>query len=89
MYKEVRLYGKTYTVEPSTKKNKKYDVYLDDKYLLSFGDIRYQQYKDRLGYYSKLNHNDPERRDLYKTRHHHDHINDPNYPGFWSWWFLW
>lgn len=55
-------------IRVSTRKNKKYDVYINDKYLLSFGDDRYQQYKDKLGHYSYLDHNDKKRRDNYYSR---------------------
>jgi hypothetical protein len=49
--------------------NKKYDVYKDDKYMVSFGDKRYGQYKDRIGYYGDLDHNDKNRRRLFRLRH--------------------
>jgi hypothetical protein len=80
-----------YELKVSTRKNKKYDVYKNGDYLLSFGDKRYEQYKDStpLKHYSHLDHNDKERRRLYKIRHKNDHIDDPNYPGFWSDKFLW
>ena len=49
---------------------KKYDVYdLNGKYLFSFGDRRYQQFKDKLGFWSHLDHNDKERRKRYYQRH--------------------
>lgn len=89
MEKEYFIKGKRYVVKPSTRRNKKYDVYTDDRYLLSFGDNRYEQYNDRIGYYSNLNHYDKNRRNSYKSRHHFDNINNPNYAGYWSWWFLW
>ena len=47
-----------YTFKVSKKQNKKYDVYKNNKYLLSFGDTRYSQYFDKIGHYSHLNHND-------------------------------
>jgi hypothetical protein len=79
-----------YTVKaPSKHKHKKYDVYLDGKYKLSYGDSRYQQYQDKLGYYKNLDHLDPERRKRYRKRHHKDNIDDPNYAGYWSYWYLW
>jgi hypothetical protein len=34
-------------------------------------------------------HHDQERREQYRSRHRHDHINDPFKPGFWSWHVLW
>ncbi len=94
-----------YMIMPSTRKNKKYDVYVSkgmygqspsilrsDKlydYLLSFGDIRYEHYKDKFGHYTYLNHNDKTRRDAYRKRHANDNIDDVNFAGFWSWHFLW
>lgn len=54
----------------STRKNKKYDVYdINNKYITSFGDNRYQQYRDVIGLYSNLNHLDKNRRRLYYLRH--------------------
>jgi hypothetical protein len=54
----------------SKHKNKKYDVYKDNKYLVSFGDNRYQHYEDKtpLKYYSNLNHLDNKRRTNYYKR---------------------
>lgn len=78
-----------YTIKPSQKQTKKYDVYINDKYLLSFGDRRYQQYYDKFGYYSHLNHNDVKRRKQYRSRHRNDYIDNPNYAGYWSWHYLW
>ena len=55
---------------PSKRKNKKYDVYdKQNKYITSFGDKRYEQYKDKIGYYSHKDHNDKKRRDNYYSRH--------------------
>ena len=47
-----------YVFKPSTRKNKKYDVYKNDKYLVSFGSSLNKQYFDKIGYYSNLNHLD-------------------------------
>ena len=58
-----------YTFKKSTRKNKKYDAYKNGSYLLSFGDSRYEQYFDKIGLYSKQNHNDEKRRDSYHKRH--------------------
>lgn len=58
-----------YTFKKSKRKNKKYDVYKNGKYLTSFGDNRYQQYFDKIGIYSSLNHLDERRKDLYYKRH--------------------
>lgn len=56
------------TIKISSRKNKKYDVFRNGKYLLSFGSSLHQQYYDKLGAYSHLNHNDKKRRDDYYKR---------------------
>jgi len=57
----------------SKAKNKKYSVYVKGKNgkpkLIHFGDKRYGQFKDKLGVYSKLDHNDPKRKKSYYARH--------------------
>ncbi len=73
----------------SKRKNKKYDVYIDGQYITSFGDKNFQQYKDKIGLYSHLDHLDPKRRANYRKRHVHDNINDDSYAGFYSWHYLW
>lgn len=67
---------KGFYIQKSTRKNKKYDIYTKDalgkyKYLLSFGDKRYEHFKDStpLKIYSHLNHLDQNRRRLYYSRH--------------------
>ena len=59
-----------YNFKVSTRKNKKYDVFKDDKYLTSFGDRNYQQYKDitPLKSYSNLDHLDLKRKQNYYKR---------------------
>jgi hypothetical protein len=57
-----------YSFKVSTRKNKKYDVYKNGKYLLSFGSKTHQQYQDKIGYYKNLDHNDKVRRDNYYKR---------------------
>jgi len=59
-----------YVFKVSTRTNKKYDVYKDNKYLVSFGDKRYEHYEDKtpIKYYSNLNHYDTKRRDNYYKR---------------------
>lgn len=57
-----------FIVKVSTRKNKKYDVFENQKYVLSFGDKNYQQFKDSFGYYKSLDHNDEKRRDNYRSR---------------------
>jgi len=78
-----------YIVKVSSRKNKKYDVFKDDKYITSFGDKRYQHYQDKIGYYKNLDHNDMKRRDNYRSRHKNDYINNPLYAGYWSYNYLW
>ena len=58
-----------YTFKKSKRKNKKYDVYKDGKYLVSFGSNTHAQYFDKIGIYSSKNHLDKERRRLYYARH--------------------
>lgn len=60
--------------QKSTVKNKKYDAilrnYINNKKIkISFGDIRYQQYKDSLGLYSHLDHLDKKRKNAFRARH--------------------
>lgn len=52
----------------STRKNKKYMI-KTNKGIVHFGDNRYNQFKDKIGLYSQLDHNDEKRRDLYYKRH--------------------
>ncbi len=53
----------------SKAKNKKYSVYIKGGKLIHFGDSRYGQFKDKLGHYSHLDHNDPKRKKSYYSRH--------------------
>ena len=62
------------------KGNKKYTALLKENKTgkikkISFGDKRYQQYKDStpLKLYSNLDHNDEKRRELYYKRHAKDY----------------
>jgi len=82
-------YRNGYTITPSNRNHKKYDVYKGDRYITSFGDVRYEHYYDKLGFYSNLDHLDSQRRRLYRTRHARDNIDNPNYAGYWSWKYLW
>jgi len=54
-------------------KNKKYSVYVKGENgkpkLISFGDKRYQQFKDKLGHYKHLDHGDTQRKKNYYSRH--------------------
>lgn len=60
---------KGYIIKPSTRKNKKYDAFKNGVKIASFGDNRYGQYFDKLGYYSHLDHLDKTRKRLYYARH--------------------
>ena len=76
----------------SKSKNKKYSVYVKgdngNPKLIHFGDNRYQQYHDKIGHYSSLNHGDKERRKRYKQRHDGEQHNK-NKAGWWAWNKLW
>jgi hypothetical protein len=82
--------------EKSNTKNKKYDAVLINKATkkikrVPFGDSNYSQFKDStgLGLYSSKNHNDTERRKLYRIRHAKD-LRDGFYSaGYFAWHFLW
>ena len=62
--------------EPSNIKNKKYNAILEIKnkdgsiirQKVPFGDVRYMHYQDKIGLYHDLNHNDKNRRKLFKQR---------------------
>ena len=63
-----------YTFKKSTNSKKKYDAFLDGKKVASFGAIKadgtpYEQFKDKIGLYSKYDHNDQNRKILYHKRH--------------------
>jgi len=60
-----------------------YDIYISKKYpkkyyamvnnkKVYFGDIRYEQFRDKMGHYTDLNHFDTKRRTNYKRRHEYD-----------------
>ena len=57
-----------YTFQVSKKKDKKYDVYKNGKYIVSFGSSKNFHYFDKLGFYKHLNHLDNKRRDNYYKR---------------------
>lgn len=61
--------GVKYKIKKSSRKHKKYDVFIKGNYLLSFGDSRYEQYDDKIGKYKHLNHGDEQRRKSYYQRH--------------------
>jgi len=75
----------------STKKGKKYSVYVKSKSgnpkLIHFGSLPYQHYFDKGGLYKHLNHKDPKRRKSYHARH--GKKTDKNTPGYWASFYLW
>ena len=83
----------------SNVKNKKYSVYVlkdGKKRLINFGDIRYQHFKDKLGHYKNLDHNDPERRRRYlkrakgiKDKEGNLTYKNKNSPNYWAVKILW
>jgi len=80
----------------SDRKNKKYYVKFENGKKIHWGDIRYQQYNDKLRKYKNLNHHDEKRRDLYlsraskiKDKKGNLTANDPNSPNFFSCRLLW
>jgi hypothetical protein len=75
----------TYHLYYSTNPNKKYDVYVKNQetgriHKVSFGASKYSDYTI---------HKDPLRAQRYRERHAKDHLDDPFYPGFWSYHILW
>jgi hypothetical protein len=68
---------------------KKYDVYDNNYiYITSFGDNRYSQYNDQIGFYESKNHYDEARRQRYRKRHAKDKLNELS-AGFFSYYYLW
>lgn len=61
-------------IVPSKRKYKKYDVFKNGVYIVSFGDNRYSQFKDKIGYYKSKDNNDKKRRILYYKRHGNDAV---------------
>lgn len=78
----------------SNTKHKKYDAILMNKKTkkiktVSFGDNRYEQYKDgALGIYSHLDHGDLKRRASYRARHDGEQNNKFS-SGYFSYKYLW
>ena len=74
----------------SSSVNKKYAVFVmknGRKRKIHFGDSRYQQFKDKIGEFSSLDHGDPKRRKLYFARH--GRTTDKNTALYWSNRILW
>lgn len=57
---------------------------------VSFGDRRYEQYHDRIGKYKHLDHQNKERRRLYRLRHAGEGEERNKYKAGWfAWHILW
>ena len=72
-----------YVLYPSTRKDKRYTVYVPKKDTLikvDFGSPAYDNYTI---------HRDARRKQQYQQRHKNDRLNDPYSAGFWSWYVLW
>lgn len=78
---------------------KGYNIYLSDRYpkkyyalinnkKIYFGDVRYGQYFDKLGFYKYLNHYDKKRRSNFRARHNKSK-NKLGTPGWFSFHILW
>lgn len=78
---------KGYPIYSADKYPKKYYAIVDGKKVY-FGDIRYQHYYDKMGYYELLNHCDPTRRKSFHQRHHKSK-NKVGTPGWFSLHILW
>jgi len=73
---------------PSRRKGKKYDVFSEsNKYLASFGSNVHQQFFDRIGFYSHLDHRDSDRMTRYFKRH--GLVATPRTPKWFSHFYLW
>ena len=79
---------KLYKPVVSNRKHKKYMV-LTKIGVIHFGDNRYEQYQDKLGHYSKLNHFDKKRRDNYYSRHGDKNTTNKESSKYWSHKILW
>lgn len=55
---------------------------------IPFGDIHYQQYHDKIGYYSELDHKDPKRRESFRRRHAKNAIHKYS-AGWFAYHYLW
>ena len=88
---KIVISNKEYHIKKSNRKNKKYDVFnANNKYITSYGDKRYQHFKDAFNEYSYLDHNDEKRRNSYKKRAEGiGNLDNPNSANFWSYYFLW
>jgi hypothetical protein len=74
----------------TTPSNKKYSAITPKGKLVHFGDPMYAHYEDKvLGLYENSNHYDKKRRKNFRSRHRVNNINDPEYPIYYSYHYLW
>lgn len=87
---EEKIGDEVFKIFVSKYKNKKYDVYKNNSYMLSFGDNRYEQYEDLFGHYKYLDHGDINRLEQFRSRFEKIYKkSDYNNPIWWSWNYLW
>jgi len=72
-------------IEPSTKKNKKLDIYKEGKYICSIGDSRYGDYH----LYKSIDKEIAEKRRIQYYKRHHKDLSKPLSAGFYAWNILW
>jgi len=88
------VYLDGYDFYVSHKKNKKYDVYKNGRFLTSFGAIKenskepYEQYFDKIGFFSAYNNLNKKKKKLYKNRHKKD-IGKKESAGWFAFNYLW
>ena len=88
-YKSDREFKKYKAIVPAKLWNKYRDKVERDQ-TVHFGDIRYEQYKDKIGMYKKLDHNDAIRRMNYRMRHGSQlHQEFTFSPAYFSFYYLW
>lgn len=73
------------SIKPSTRKNKKIDVFKDGEYVVSIGDVRYKDYPTFMKEDKALA---DKRRQAYKKRHEKDR-HTPNTAGYYADKILW
>lgn len=76
-----------YTIHPSDRPDKKYYAQSPTKRIY-FGDPQFQQYRDKIGLFSHLDHRDPQRRRAFLSRFKRC-ADKPGTPCFFSAKLLW
>lgn len=87
------IQGVTYDIKRSTRQGKKLQATYTNKSTgkqntIHFGDSSMSHYKDKTGIWSHKDHNDPQRRANYRSRHRGDNLHKPS-PGLLSMKILW